>query len=189
MNYRKPDGLDNRDLFFYSSSCLKPSVSGSAPFLRPWMDSPTLLSRAHADVYNLSDGETEIGGSLELTGQLISSTGYNSRPVWTDDAPGLTPEVVLSSLCGGCEFAHTCVYLHTLVHTRTRGINDSFPKGVSSQGHKSRMCAVEAAYHAVCLLHTLSLSCHKPSSTRPSSDGVGQNSGPAVRPTSPQTTS
>lgn len=61
MNYRKPDGLDNRNLFFHSSSCLKPSVGGSAPFLRPRMDSPTLLS---------SDGETEIGGSLELTGQL-----------------------------------------------------------------------------------------------------------------------
>lgn len=70
MNYRKPDGLDNRDLFFHSSSCLKPSVGGSAPFLRLRMDSPMLLSRACVDVYNLSDGETEIGESLELMGQL-----------------------------------------------------------------------------------------------------------------------
>lgn len=70
MNYRKPDGLDNRDLFFHSSSCLKPSV-GLSKGADPQTLGPTLLSRAHAEFYNLRDGEAEIGVSLELTGLLI----------------------------------------------------------------------------------------------------------------------
>lgn len=70
------------------------------------MDSPMLLSRACVDVYNLGDGETEIGESSELMGRLTWSTGYNSRPVWADGARGLTPAVVLSPLRVGCELAH-----------------------------------------------------------------------------------
>ena len=58
MNYHKPDGLDNRDLYFHSSSCLKSSVGLSKGADPPTLD-PTLLSRAHAEVYNLRDGEAD----------------------------------------------------------------------------------------------------------------------------------
>ena len=151
----------------------------------PWnspASEPSLLGKVLGQCETLENWRTDKDSACGLTDK--------------DGACGLTLEIVLWLLMCAVQdththtHTHTGVHLRTLAYTQTRGINNSFPKGVNSLSHLQDrdVSCWKPPCHAVSPLDTFTLSCHKSSSTKASSDSVGQNPGSTVRPTSPQTT-